>query len=225
MFQIAITNLLALIFCGLMTTTVVALENTSAAVTTQSQTQEDVADARALISLIDDFDGVRAEFKQQILDSSNQVIDESNGLLALKRPNFRWQVTEPFAQVIVAKGARLQIYDADLAQVTLQDLDASSGATPLTLLLGDTEALTTDFAIQRTDQGGQQRFFLYPKSEIALFLQIELRFVDRKLQYLGVWDSAGQFTRIRLNQLKLDQTIADEVFELVLPEGTDVIRG
>jgi outer membrane lipoprotein carrier protein len=131
----------------------------------------------------------------------------------------------PFAQVIVAKGARLQIYDADLAQVTLQDLDASAGATPLTLLLGDTEALSTDFAIQRTDQGGQQHFFLYPKSETALFLQIELRFVDRKLQYLGVWDSAGQFTRIRLNQLKIDQTIADEVFELVLPEGTDVIRG
>ncbi|MEC7995547.1 MAG: outer-membrane lipoprotein carrier protein LolA [Pseudomonadota bacterium] len=182
-------------------------------------------DAASLMALIEDFDGITAAFGQQIVDSNNQILNESTGRLALQRPNFRWQVDAPFAQVILVQGAKVQIYDPDLEQVTERDLDVGSGTTPLTILLGDTASLPTEFMIYRADEQGQERYFLYPKSASAAFLQVELRFVEAKLGYLGIWDNAGQLTRIRFAELKQGQAIPAERFELQVPEGTDIIRG
>ena len=101
----------------------------------------------ALTALIDGFDRVTGRFQQSILDSTNEVIEESSGSLALQRPKFRWQVDSPFAQLIVANGAEMQIYDPDLAQVTLHEIDADIGPTPLTILLGDTALLALEFDV------------------------------------------------------------------------------
>ena len=145
--------------------------------------------------------------------------------MALQRPKFRWQVDRPFAQLIIADGAQLQIYDPDLAQVTVHDIDERLGSTPLTILLGDMDALAAEFAISRTVDGTKRRFLLRPESETALFLQVELIFQAQLLEALAIWDSAGQLTRIQFGDMQFDQSIIPEQFELTLPAGTDVIRG
>ncbi len=178
-----------------------------------------------LITLIDAFDGVSARFLQTVVDASLQTLEESSGRLALQRPKFRWQVDVPFAQLIVADAAQMQIYDPDLAQVTLHDIDKRLGSTPLTILLGDTEALAAEFAISRTKDGTNQRFVLRPRSEAALFLQVELIFQGQLLEALSIWDGAGQLTRIQFSEMQLGRPIDAEQFELMLPAGTDVIRG
>lgn len=187
--------------------------------------EADPSAAAELITLIDAFDGVSARFVQTVVDASLQSLEESSGRLALQRPKFRWQVDVPFAQLIVANGVQMQIYDPDLAQVTLHDIDKRLGSTPLTILLGDTEALAADFAISRTKEGTKQRFVLRPRSEAALFLQVELIFRGRLLERLAIMDSAGHLTRIQFSEMQLGQLIEPERFELTLPEGTDVIRG
>ncbi len=179
----------------------------------------------ALMALIDAFDGVTGRFQQSILDSTNQVIEESFGSVALQRPNFRWQVDSPFAQLIVANGAEIQIYDPDLAQVTLHEIDADIGPTPLTMLLGDTAVLASEFDVSRFTEGSEQKFLLHPKSQSSLFLQVELIFQGQLLDELVIWDSAGQMTRIQFSQMQVSQRIEGDRFELVVPEGTDVIRG
>jgi len=178
-----------------------------------------------LITLIDRFDGVSARFVQTVVDASLQTLEESSGTLALQRPKFRWQVDRPFAQLIIADGAQLQIYDPDLAQVTVHDIDERLGSTPLTILLGDIDALAAEFAISRTVDGTKRRFLLRPQSETALFLQVELIFQAQLLEALAIWDSAGQLTRIQFGDMQFDQSIIPERFELTLPAGTDVIRG
>ena len=186
----------------------------------------DADDASAeLISLIDAFDQVTGRFAQTILDASLQTLEESSGSLALQRPQFRWQVETPFAQLIIADGAEMQIYDPDLAQLSLHDIDKNLGPTPLTILLGDTETLATEFIVSRSTNGAMQRFVLRPRSQSALFLQVELIFQGRLLERLAIWDSAGQLTRIQFSEMQLTQGIEAERFELILPEGTDVIRG
>ena len=186
----------------------------------------DADDASAeLISLIDAFDQVTGRFAQTILDASLQTLEESSGSLALQRPKFRWQVETPFAQLIIADGAEMQIYDPDLAQLSLHDIDKNLGPTPLTILLGDTETLATEFTVSRSTDGAMQRFVLRPRSQSALFLQVELIFQGRLLERLAIWDSAGQLTRIQFSEMQLTQGIEAERFELILPEGTDVIRG
>ena len=179
----------------------------------------------ALTALIDGFDGVTGRFQQSILDSTNEVIEESSGSLALQRPKFRWQVDSPFAQLIVANGAEMQIYDPDLAQVTLHEIDADIGPTPLTMLLGDTAVLASEFDVSRFTEGAEQKFLLYPRSQSSLFLQVELIFQGQLLDGLAIWDSAGQMTRIQFSQMQVAQRIEDDRFELAVPEGTDVISG
>ena len=186
----------------------------------------DADDASAeLINLIDAFDQVTGRFAQTIVDASLQTLEESSGSLALQRPKFRWQVETPFAQLIIADGAEMQIYDPDLAQLSLHDIDKNLGPTPLTILLGDTETLATEFIVSRSTDGAIQRFVLRPRSQSALFLQVELIFQGRLLERLAIWDSAGQLTRIQFSEMQLTQGIEAERFELILPEGTDVIRG
>ena len=186
----------------------------------------DADDASAeLISLIDAFDQVTGRFAQTIVDASLQTLEESSGSLALQRPKFRWQVETPFAQLIIADGAEMQIYDPDLAQLSLHDIDKNLGPTPLTILLGDTETLATEFTVSRSTDGAMQRFVLRPRSQSALFLQVELIFQGRLLERLAIRDSAGQLTRIQFSEMQLAQGIEAERFELILPEGTDVIRG
>ena len=186
----------------------------------------DADDASAeLINLIDAFDQVTGRFAQTIVDASLQTLEESSGSLALQRPKFRWQVETPFAQLIIADGAEMQIYDPDLAQLSLHDIDKNLGPTPLTILLGDTETLATEFTVSRSMDGAMQRFVLRPRSQSALFLQVELIFQGRLLERLAIWDSAGQLTRIQFSEMQLTQGIEAERFELILPEGTDVIRG
>ena len=186
----------------------------------------DADDASAeLISLIDAFDQVTGRFAQTIVDASLQTLEESSGSLALQRPKFRWQVETPFAQLIIADGAEMQIYDPDLAQLSLHDIDKNLGPTPLTILLGDTETLATEFTVSRSTDGAMQRFVLRPRSQSALFLQVELIFQGRLLERLAIWDSAGQLTRIQFSEMQFTQGIEAERFELILPEGTDVIRG
>ena len=200
-----------------------AVGSTDASATARAEANE--SGSAELISLIDAFDQVTGRFAQTILDASLQTLEESSGSLALQRPQFRWQVETPFAQLIIADGAEMQIYDPDLAQLSLHDIDKNLGPTPLTILLGDTETLATEFIVSRSMNGAMQRFVLRPRSQSALFLQVELIFQGRLLERLAIWDSAGQLTRIQFSEMQLTQGIEAERFELILPEGTDVIRG
>ena len=200
-----------------------AVGSTDASATASAEADE--SGSAELISLIDAFDQVTGRFAQTILDASLQTLEESSGSLALQRPQFRWQVETPFAQLIIADGAEMQIYDPDLAQLSLHDIDKNLGPTPLTILLGDTETLATEFTVSRSTDGAMQRFALRPRSQSALFLQVELIFQGRLLERLAIWDSAGQLTRIQFSEMQLTQGIEAERFELILPEGTDVIRG
>ena len=200
-----------------------AVGSTDASATASAEADE--SGSAELISLIDAFDQVTGRFAQTILDASLQTLEESSGSLALQRPQFRWQVETPFAQLIIADGAEMQIYDPDLAQLSLHDIDKNLGPTPLTILLGDTETLATEFIVSRSTNGAMHRFVLRPRSQSALFLQVELIFQGRLLERLAIWDSAGQLTRIQFSEMQLTQGIEAERFELILPEGTDVIRG
>jgi len=191
----------------------------------EPQAEADNLASAELIALIDAFDGVSARFVQTVVDASLQTLEESSGRLALQRPKFRWQVDMPFAQLIVADGAQMQIYDPDLVQVTVHDIDQRLGPTPLTILLGDTGTLAAEFAVSLTVEGARQNFILRPRSESALFLQVELVFQGQLLEALSIWDGAGQLTRIQFSEMQLDQPIDAEQFELTLPAGTDVIRG
>ena len=67
--------------------------------------------------------GMEARFRQQVIDSRQQVLEDASGSVVMQRPGrFRWNYQAPFERVIVADGEKVWLYEADLEQVTIRRL-------------------------------------------------------------------------------------------------------
>ena len=96
------------------------------------------ADAAArLDAWLAGLDTLSARFEQRLFDEDRNLLDQASGTMLIDRPGrFRFDYEAP-PQLIVGDGARVWIYDPELAQVTVRDLDAALGSTPAVLLTSD----------------------------------------------------------------------------------------
>src|SRR5579871_5971651 len=82
-------------------------------------------------SFLKDVHSLKADFTQVVLDGNSRQVKQTNGTLLIKRPSrFRWDYAKPNAQVVVADGKRLWLYDVDLQQVTVKPLNDTLAASP-----------------------------------------------------------------------------------------------
>src|SRR3990167_5239597 len=90
-------------------------------------TGEDAGDL--LQKKLNTLQSMRANFTQVIYVKQREI-SHSDGNMALQRPgHFRWQTKNPMAQIIVADGKKIWIYDVDLEQVTVKDQNKNLGET------------------------------------------------------------------------------------------------
>ncbi len=160
-----------------------------------------------------------ADFTQQVQGSRGEVIEQSRGIVRLLRPQFRWEVIEPYPQVIVTEDGQLKIYDPDLEQVTVRPLDEALVDTPLALLTQDAVELGADYAIEQLSPNS---FLLHPSGIDALFDEIVLEFGSQGLQAMVIRDHLGQSTDIRFDNFGERSMIQSSDFTLDVPPGTDV---
>jgi outer membrane lipoprotein carrier protein len=167
---------------------------------------------------------MRAEFRQILLDEHQQIVQNASGVLAIKRPGqFRWDYFEPYKQLVLSDGDRLWLYDADLEQVTVKELNATLATTPAMLLSGDA-AITDGFSLLEAGQFGEVFWMtLEPREHDTDFRNISLGFVDGELQLMELEDSLDQVTRIILQSVEKNPDLDDRIFEFTPPEGADVI--
>ena len=160
-----------------------------------------------------------ADFTQQVQGSRGEVIEQSRGIVRLLRPQFRWEVIDPYPQVIVTEDGQLKIYDPDLEQVTVRPLDEALVDTPLALLTQDAVELGADYAIEQLSPNS---FLLHPSGIDALFDEIVLEFGSHGLQAMVIRDHLGQSTDIRFDNFGERSMIQSSDFTLDVPPGTDV---
>ena len=160
-----------------------------------------------------------ADFTQQVQGSRGEVIEQSRGIVRLLRPQFRWEVIDPYPQVIVTEDGQLKIYDPDLEQVTVRPLDEALVDTPLALLTQDAVELGADYAIEQLSPNS---FLLHPSGIDALFDEIVLEFGSQGLQAMVIRDHLGQSTDIRFDNFGERSMIQSSDFTLDVPPGTDV---
>jgi outer membrane lipoprotein carrier protein len=168
--------------------------------------------------------GLQARFHQTLADSKGGVTSESNGTLAISRPNrFRWDYTDPYKQLIVADGSRIWLYDTDLDQVTVRQLDDSISATPAMLLSGQGN-LSDNFTVTQTVQdGGTQWVQLEPKRSDTDFKWVRLGFAGEELKYMQLGDKLGQKTLLAFSQFERNPKLDPARFTFTVPPGADVI--
>jgi chaperone LolA len=167
---------------------------------------------------------LRADFRQQVVDSRQQVVEDSAGQVLMQRPGrFRWDYRQPYARVIVADGTKLWLYEADLEQVIIRQLAEGIGDTPAALLTGKQDVLERFNVGKSWQADGLQWVALAPKAADADFAAVRLGFDGTKLVNLQLDDRLGQQTRLEFSRVEINPRLDDKSFHFDIPPGADVI--
>ncbi len=183
-----------------------------------------------LVSLLEPFDTLTGVFQQTLSDKQGQLIQDSTGEFALKRPGFfRWQTIEPYPQLLVSDLKKLWLYDPDLEQVTVREYTEALNKTPALLLSGDPKTLEDNYIIKKIENidgandGAIEGFVLVNKSDNSLFEQLTLYFTHQALSKMELIDSLGQLSVFHFTQTKAQDSLSAADFNFVPPAGVDVI--
>lgn len=167
---------------------------------------------------------LRGNFSQTVYDSHGNVTGSSHGLLALKAPRlFRWQVTNPYQQLIVADGKKVWVYEPDLQQATVRDQGAEEAHSPLTILT-DLSQLDTEF--KSTDVGtrdGLEWMRLVSRAKDPQFEYAEIGFDATGPRRMVFKDTLGNRTEIAFSGWERNPALPADTFVFVPPKGTDVV--
>ena len=171
-----------------------------------------------------DVQGLRARFKQAVLDDEKNVLQESTGELLLKRPGrFRWDYTAPFEQHIISDGSRIWMYDPELEQVTVKPLDITLASSPALLLSGD-HKIDDKFELRNiTSDDALEWVELIPIVKDTDFQRIRIGFDTDFVEVMELSDTLGQTTRITFLDVAYNVDVDDSEFEFTPPQGVDVI--
>lgn len=171
-----------------------------------------------------------AHFIQLTQDGLGNTLQKVEGFMQVEKPGkLRWQTEGIYEQLVVSDGESLWIYDEDLEQVSIKNMDNRLSETPALLLGGDVSAIDEDFIITQVPSEDNILFVLQPKDNTQLFDSLELSFNKRgewqSLMQMIIRDASGQVTDISfsdvINNPKLDQSS----FTFTIPQGIDVIDG
>ena len=168
-------------------------------------------------------DAISADFEQQVSDP-NGGGRNSHGTLALKAPHqFRWDVTAPYKQLIVADGEKVWIYDPDLEQVTVRAQGTEEAHSPLTVLT-DLSRLDRDFvASEQGAHDGLAWLRLKSKDKEPQFDYCDLGFDANDLERMRFEDTLGNITEIRFAHWQRNPKLAADAFQFTPPKGVDVV--
>lgn len=163
-------------------------------------------------------------FEQRIYNREQKVTQESGGTLAFARPGkFRWTYSKPYPQLIVGDGTRVWVYDEDLNQVTVRQLDQALGATPAALLAGSNDALRAFELRELGAQDGLEWVEAIPREKEGSFERIRMGFAADGIARMELVDNFGQRTELRFTDFRRNPRIDPAQFRFVPPKGADVI--
>lgn len=177
-----------------------------------------------LNALLSNFEAMSADFNQTaIVKKAPQK--KSVGTMALKRPGkFRWEITSPNRQIIIADGKYLWIYDVDLEQATKKGLTKDANS-PASLLSGSGDAIAERFTlVDAKQEDNANTFKLKPKKNGDMIQSVELKFVDDKLNQMTVLDNLGQQTIFKFSNVKVNPSLSSSLFKFSAPKGVDIIQ-
>ncbi|MDE0444948.1 MAG: outer membrane lipoprotein chaperone LolA [Gammaproteobacteria bacterium] len=185
-------------------------------------------DSQALAALLDSMVSYRADFEQVVTGQFGEVLQTATGTMHLERPGrLRWDVDEPYPQLVVADGELVWVYDPDLEQVTVQLFDETVEGSPM-MVLTDTSMLETSFRVRMTStmEESEQRFALTPRNpeSTSLFREITLSFsTGGSLTGFEVVDDLDQKTAVVFRHGQVNPVLESGLFEFEVPAGVDVI--
>ena len=184
--------------------------------------------ANALSSLEKFYSSVntlKAEFRQTVFDTDQQIIDQSRGVLYIARPGkFRWEYSSPLPQTIISNAEKIWIHDIELEQVTVRNYQQTLAGTPAELLAGSGD-LSSQYELESINDSSDdlEWLSLIPKSQDTQFEEIRIGFKDNVLMTMRLIDSFERTTQLIFDALEENASINLSLFSFDVPDNVDVI--
>ena len=177
-----------------------------------------------LDKLLSNIDTITAEINQLIVESDGGILEESQIIMHIKRPEgFYWETVTPFPELLVTNGKRLWSYQPDLEQVVIEDWNPDQSALAAQLLYGKTENLEEDYYIVAIDAEQSQTFELKPKSPDNLYELITISFINSSLELIYIENSSGERTAWQFTSSDINPPLGEDLFEFIPPDGIEII--
>jgi len=177
-----------------------------------------------LHAFIEQTRAAKADFTQEVVDSTGSVEQKASGTVEFQRPGkFRWTYDKPYEQLIVGDGEKLWIYDKDLNQVTRRNLDKALGSSPAALLAG-ADDIDKYFSLSALGMKKKLDWLeVKPYDQDSLFDRVRMGFRGNSLEVMELYDHFGQKTTIRFSNFQRNPKSAPELFTFTVPKGADVV--
>ena len=177
-----------------------------------------------LDQLLSNIDTITAEINQLIVESDGGILEESQIIMHIKRPEgFYWETVTPFPELLVTNGKRLWNYQPDLEQVVIEDWNPDQSALAAQLLYGKTENLEENYYIVAIDAEQSQTFELKPKSPDNLYELITISFINSSLELIYIENSSGERTAWQFTSSDINPPLGEDLFEFTPPDGIEII--
>jgi outer membrane lipoprotein carrier protein len=179
-----------------------------------------VADqAEALQKKLARLTSFQASFDQTVVDASNKLIQQGEGMLSLKQPSlFRFETLSPEPNLFIGDGKTLWFYAEMLDQVSIYDAKEQVQKTPFVLLTSHDPKLWAQYQVT----GAEEQFDIIPKDSGNAVKKLSLQFSGLALSRMTVTDSNGQNSTFDFNLVQYNTPLASELFEFTIPASAEV---
>jgi outer membrane lipoprotein carrier protein len=175
--------------------------------------------------LLDGVSSWTADFTQTIDDGHGKVLRSAAGKIYLQKPGkFRWDYSQPSEQTIVADGKQIWLYDKDLQQANVRDMDVSLSSTPAVLLSGGATVSSEFDVTALPKKDGLDWYQLVPKHPETDFQLVRIGF-DKSGDLVSMFlaDKLNQVTQLAFTNAKRNLKLIPDLFQFTPPPGVDVI--
>ncbi len=194
---------------------------------TDDTAQSNLEAAKAFANIFSSIHDMRANFKQRTLPQNGGKTEISTGTMTIKRPSyFRWQVEQPYPQLIISDTKKVWLYDKELEQVTIQKITNQTNITPAMIFSSSGQSIDKNFVVSQKQlpKSNQLEFILKPKKKDGLFGSFRVIFNKEILDTMFVIDAMGGETKITFSKVLTNKGVSDTLFKFEIPKGVDVIR-
>ena len=160
-----------------------------------------------------------ARYQQQVFDEQQQLLQQGQGRLLLKKvAQFRFEGEEPEPVLLMSDGETLWFYNELLEQVSIYDAKAQVGQTAFALLTTTDPLLWQQYqVIARPDV-----FIIHPIDSNNPVQQLTLAFDKNGISEMTVIDINQQQSVFRFTDAQLNPDIADSQFTFTVPDSVDI---
>ncbi len=174
-----------------------------------------------------------ANFEQNIIDASGEVLQQSFGKLSISKPNFLyWETFEPDELYIIADSETVWFYNPWIEQASAYPLNTAIAKTPILLLTSKDMSLWHQYTVIKGEQTqgmidkSETSFVILPKDKNNQVKSLTLYFTslndNETLSQFTFLDATGQVSQIKLNDLDVTHKPKSSLFNFSVPKGVTI---